>query len=169
MGTDSLLILDALTDEEVLAVLSNALMERVPPSLLEDLDAFVATLVTVPPGLRAMAATHQLDVSLTLDDLGWHFANWHHHGYARATLEGLKELGAAREAALFGESYAVAQRNWTALSRDDFTAWYHGSPLEQALAPLDREVKELARAYGPQGLMSLWVRYARLHPTLLLE
>jgi hypothetical protein len=23
-----------------------------------------------------MAATYELDVSLTLDDLGWHFGNW---------------------------------------------------------------------------------------------
>jgi len=30
-------------------------------------------LTTLPPGLRAMAATHWLDVSLTLDSITWHF------------------------------------------------------------------------------------------------
>jgi hypothetical protein len=169
MGADATRILDAQTDEEVLAVLSKALTERVAPSLLGNLDAFVAALMNLPPGLRAMAATHQLDVSLTLDDLGWHFANWHHHGYALATLEGLKELGAAREAAVFGDAYAVAQRHWTKLAADDFTAWYHGSSIEQELAPLDREMTELVRAHGPAGLMGLWVRYARQHPALLIE
>ena len=39
----------------------------------------------LPPGLRAMAATHHLDVSLTLDDIGWHFLNFGHPSHVEET------------------------------------------------------------------------------------
>ncbi len=38
--------------------------------------SFAATLATLPPGLRAMAVTHWLDISLTLDSITWHFGNF---------------------------------------------------------------------------------------------
>jgi len=38
---------------------------------------FVAEIKELPVGLRSMATTYELDVSLALDDLGWHFGNWH--------------------------------------------------------------------------------------------
>ncbi len=37
---------------------------------------FAANIALLPPGLRAMAATHWLDISLTLDSLTWHFGNF---------------------------------------------------------------------------------------------
>src|SRR5262245_11099935 len=91
MNADGRVIVDAQDDDTVFGLLSSALNERIPSSLLVDLDAFVAQLQKLPPGLRAMAATHQLDVSMSLDDLGWHFANWHDHGLAEETTLGLRE------------------------------------------------------------------------------
>jgi len=38
------------------------------------------------PCASAMAAMYQLDVSMTLDDLGWHFANRHQRGDCEETL-----------------------------------------------------------------------------------
>ena len=37
---------------------------------------FATTIALLPPGLRAMAATHWLDISLTLDSITWHFGNF---------------------------------------------------------------------------------------------
>jgi hypothetical protein len=54
---------------------------------------FLVELRRLPPGLRAMAATYELDVSLTMDDLGWHFGNWHSTELAQGTAHGqLKQL-----------------------------------------------------------------------------
>ena len=168
MSTDSKEIVNEMTETEVLDLLSATLAEKIPPDLYEDLDAFVAALSKVPPALAAMAATHQLDVSLTMDPLGWHFSNWHHHGYARATARGLRELGALHAAELFESAYLIAQRHWKELESDD-PSWYEGSELERELAPIDRELSELVKSYGEFGIMSLWVTYARQHPRLLCE
>src|ERR1035441_3257665 len=47
----------------------------------------------LPLGLRTMAATHHLDISLTLDDIGWHFLNFGHPSHVEETEIGLRELG----------------------------------------------------------------------------
>ena len=41
-----------------------------------DDGSFAASIARLPPGLRAMAATHWLDISLTLDSITWHFGNF---------------------------------------------------------------------------------------------
>jgi len=64
----------AADDEALEALLLAELARRLPERLRAD-DACVAQLCRLPPGLRAVAATHPLDVSVHLDDLGWHFAN----------------------------------------------------------------------------------------------
>jgi hypothetical protein len=56
-------------------------------------SAFAANIVHLPPGLRAMAATHWLDVSLTLDSITWHFGNFSEPQLIAETEAGLRELG----------------------------------------------------------------------------
>jgi hypothetical protein len=161
-------ILDAHTDDEVWELLTAELQARVPAELHDDLDAFVAVLEKLPDGLRAMAATYQLDVSLTLDDLGWHFGNWHHHGYSLETARGLRVLGATREAELFEAGYAVARRYWNEMGSALWMEWYNeDSPMERETAALSDELWKLAK--GGRGLLGHWISYARRNPRLLLE
>src|SRR5262245_54104420 len=166
MSTDAQLIVDAMTDAEVGDAIARELYRRLPGH--DALDVYVDGLQALPIGLRSMAAIHQLDVSLTLDDLGWHFGNWHHHGYAKETAQGLRVLGAHRAAELFQAAYGEAMRYWDRLSQPDWMDWYHGSPLEEAVRPLDREMWELYPS-ASGGLLRLWVSYARAHPGLLRE
>ena len=58
-----------------------------------DDGSYAAAISHLPVGLRAMAATHHLDVSLTLDDIGWHFLNFGERNFVRETEAGLRELG----------------------------------------------------------------------------
>jgi hypothetical protein len=41
----------------------------------------------------SMTATHHLDVSLTLDDIGWHFLNFGEPNFVREREAGLRDLG----------------------------------------------------------------------------
>ncbi len=156
----------ATTDDALYDLLARELMRRLPNGRRAD-DAFVQELNNLRPGLRAMASTYELDVSLALDDLGWHFGNWRHVGLAQVTLEGLRELGADRMAELFDGAFLIVQGYWEELGSENWAEWYHGSPLEQALEPLNRE------AYGvwesqEWGLFSYWLSYTRQHPERLV-
>jgi hypothetical protein len=142
-------------------------------ALHEDLDDFVAAVEQFPPGLRAMAATYQFDVSMTLDDLGWHFANWHHHGYAAETSLGLKELEALEAADIFDQAYSIVEHQWDLMTEllrqsfDAFTTWYHTSELAATLMPLNRRLWDLLdveTAVEPAGVFRYWVAYARKYP-----
>src|SRR5262245_48928071 len=88
----------ACTDDEALfAALSAELRRRVSSDWAwedvdEEFESHVERMRACPVGLRAMAAVHPLDVSMALDDLGWHFANWHYRPHCEETLRGLREL-----------------------------------------------------------------------------
>lgn len=120
-----------------------------------------------------MAATYQLDVSLTLDDLGWHFANWHHRGYCEETTWALRELEAFEQAELFAKAYALAQPWWDKISEliaDDFNtfvAWYSDSELDRSTMPLTRRMWDLQEI--DNGLFGYWTKYARKYPNKVVQ
>src|SRR5277367_431557 len=66
--------------------------------------SFAANLAFLPPGLRAMAATHWLDISLTLDSITWHFGNFGEPHLVVETEAGLQELGLQELALCFHEA-----------------------------------------------------------------
>lgn len=61
-------------------------------------------IAPLPPGLRAMAATHLLDISLTLDSITWHFGNFGEPHLVAETEAGLHELGLHELARCFAEA-----------------------------------------------------------------
>lgn len=65
---------------------------------------FAASIALLPPGLRAMAATHWLDISLTLDSITWHFGNFGESQLVVQTEFGLHELGLHELAMCFVEA-----------------------------------------------------------------
>ena len=68
----------ALTDEKLLEEIFSVLgksVSSVADPYSED-GSYAAAIGSLPTGLRAMAATHHLDISLTMDDIGWHFLNF---------------------------------------------------------------------------------------------
>ncbi len=115
-----------------------------------------------------MAATYDLDVSLTLDCLGWHFGNWHDPEFAEETEAGLKELGANELAEVFKKAFLLAQDYWDELGAEDWIEWYSGSPFDEAMGSLNRKAWDI-HAGKAMGLFSYWAEYARLFPGRLQE
>src|SRR5579859_1211825 len=68
------------------------LSARVAGNLYSPDGQFAERISRLPAGLRAMAATHWLDISLTLDSITWHFGNFGEPGLVAATEAGLREL-----------------------------------------------------------------------------
>jgi hypothetical protein len=150
-----------LGDVELADLLEQELARRLPDGTQET-DAFVQELQRLPKGLRAMAATAELDASLAWDDLGWHFGNWHHAGLARETAAGLRELEAARMAEIFEASLTHAQPYWAELGSDAWMEWYPTSKLKAELEPLNDEAWKIWQA-NADGLVTYWIAYARRH------
>ena len=80
---------DATLQTELFALLTS----RVLGDPYSSEGSFAKNLERLPVGLRAMGATHWLDLSLTLDSITWHFGNFGEPGLAAATEAGLVELG----------------------------------------------------------------------------
>lgn len=161
-------IAEATGHDRLFELIGLELTERLPNAEGDDLDAFLASTRRLPVGLRAMAATYQLDVSMTLDDCGWHFANWHHRAYCDETQWALRELDAFEHADLFAQAYAAALPFWDTIGGlvaedfDDFVAWYPGSGLEAATMPMTEKLWTLQER--DNGLFGCWTRYARKYP-----
>src|SRR5262249_23326432 len=104
-----------------------------------------------------------------LDDLGWHFANWHYRPHCEETLRGLRELEIPEAAEIFAEAYALVQPHWDKISEllkedfQDFADWYRDSDLEKALDPLNERMWAFCKR-TKFGLLSYWVPYARKYP-----
>lgn len=153
-------------DDEVLFKLLCAELERITIPY-DDAEDLARKLHSLPIGLRAMGATYHLDVSMTLDDLGFHFANWPSQNLARLTISGLIELGATKEAEIFQHALERAIPYWEFITASsDFVEWYYQSELEKVLDPLNTQLWELMAFHGNSGigLLSRWPPYARMHP-----
>jgi hypothetical protein len=91
--------------EEIFSTLSSSVNTLANP--YSDDGSYVAAIIPLPCGLRALAATHHLDVSLTLDDISWHFLNFGEPGLVRETEAGLRELGLGDMADWFAEASRI--------------------------------------------------------------
>jgi hypothetical protein len=159
------LIATTTSDDQLFGLIGMVLEERLPNGR-SSTDEFVRELRALPRGLRAMAAIYELDVSLSLDDLGWHFGNWHNKALAEETALGLEELGADEMAHIFRDAYALAEPYWSELGAENWNKWYFGSSLDEALAPLNQRAWEIQKQCGG-SLLEFWVSYARRYPERL--
>lgn len=151
----------ASSEEEILNFLIEVLEARMP--LGPRHPDFLSAAQRLPAGLRAMVTTHHLDVSLTSDDLGWHFGNWHDEALAQETARGLDILGAQELAIIFRQALNHARAHWDRLGAADWSTWYSGSPLEKLLDPLNSRAWEICDQ-SRNGILEYWVAYARENP-----
>ncbi len=149
------------SDDELFELLGQELEGRI--TAVRSSPEFLAQIRALPVGLRAMAATYEFDVSLALDDVGWHFGNWHSRELSEETAAGLDELGAVDLARIFREGYRIAQDYWKELGSEDWMDWYHGSEFEKAVDPLSREAWAILEG-KKSGICDFWVEYARRFP-----
>jgi hypothetical protein len=170
MALTEVQILECAGHDDLLELIFSDLRVRLPPGQPFDMERFLQQSRTIPIGLRAMAATFELDVSITLDGLGWHFSNWAHRGYCDQTLWGLRELEAFEYAEMFAKAYELAQSCWTELRdtpRGEFGKWFYESDFHKATDPLSCRWWDLQKIDG--GIFGHWTRYARRYPHKVTE
>lgn len=157
----------ALSDEDLLdqifAILSKPASAEADP-YSED-GSYAAAIATLPTGLRAMAATHHLDLSLTMDDIGWHFLNFGEPGLVRETEAGLRELGLHDVADYFSEAYAIMQPLRAEIKEaDEYQPSLESRGLMARIDELTDKASKTLPTLNDSAIYAAWVKYARAHP-----
>jgi hypothetical protein len=160
-------------DAELEKELFSLLESRVSRDPYSADGSYAKSLEALPAGLRAMAATHLLDVSLTHDSITWHFGNFGEPGLVAATEAGLTELGLSELAVCFHEAKELMMPLMSnqAEAPDDFDDFLaQNGALEQAEELNDRAWDLNGQKSDEKSLIySAWVRYARMHPENVFE
>lgn len=155
--------------QELFDLLSATLQELFPPEIQEDPDRFLIALGKAPRGLRAMAGMHPLDVSMSMDDLAWHFGNHNDERFLEETAAGLKELGAAEAAEIFAAAWNVMRphlaeirtKDWAS---EDFIDYLEKTGIQSKIDTLNERMWAICKQRGDLGLLSYWLDYARKYP-----
>jgi len=156
-------------DEQLYKLLSAYLEELFPPEQQEDRDRILVALANSPRGMRAMAGTYDLDVSMAVDDLAWHFGNHNDDRFLEETVTSLKELEAPEVAEIFLSAWEIVKpylpeirsRNW---ERKDFSEYLERTGIQSRTEPLSRRMWAIRKECGDLGFMRFWVDYARKYP-----
>jgi hypothetical protein len=129
--------------------------------------SFAANIARLPPGLRAMAATHWLDLSLTVDSITWHFGNFGEPGLVSETEAGLREFGLHELAECFVEAKdlmmpLLAQRTEADGDPDEIL---EQAGLKERADEIDRRAwKSDGLGPGESVIYQAWIRYTRQYP-----
>jgi len=115
-----------------------------------------------------MAATHWLDISLTLDSITRHFGNFGEPGLVAATEAGLIELGLDELATCFREAKELVMPLMSLRTEadDDFYEFLERKGALERAEELDKRDWGLdsPNSRNKSLIYGSWIRYARLHP-----
>jgi hypothetical protein len=117
-----------------------------------------------------MAATYDLDVSMALDDLAWHFTNHYDRRLNEEVRLGLHELKAYKLAALFNHASAIVEPHWSMLPKIARRKglgrhnWLDSTGIQASVDPLNREFWRILNQRQMRSIMHWWIVYARKYP-----
>jgi hypothetical protein len=157
----------ALGDEELLKEIFSMLGKSVNSAAdpYSDDGSYAAAIASLPKGLRAMAATHHLDISLTMDDIGWHFLNFGEPGLVRETEAGLRELGLGDIANYFAEAHAIVSPFKPEIKEaDDYYTCIESRGLMEKINELTDKASATEPILDGSPIYAAWIKYARVHP-----
>jgi len=152
---------DAVLDK-IFALLKKRL--RADPYAMDGL--YACEIRKLPVGLRAMAATHWLDLSLCMDSVDWHFGNFGEDGLVRETEAGLRELGLTELADVFRSTHVIVKPYIAKARKSDMSVdeLAQRDGHEDQLRQLRRKAWDLGKRGAESAIYSAWVQYAKAHP-----
>ena len=159
-----------LSDEELLKRLFEHLESKAPKQ--DDWKDCALAIQRLPAGLRAMAATNCLDISMTLDDMGWHFFNFGEPAWVDETLQGLRELGLVEVAGWFEEARDLMRTFPETSSSDDyyeFSTTGRGARLGEIASLFWERQRNTPSLVQGSLIYDAWVRYTRLYPAKVFD
>jgi len=156
-------------DEALFELLSGELQRLLPDEIREDEGRYHEALAGLPQGLRAMAGMHFFDVSMTMDDLAWHFGNQNDERDLSETLNGLRELELTEISVYFEQAWKIMEPQFEALrgpgvTSENFYDWLAEIGAKEKIDPMNDFIWDYCKKAGDLGLLSSWPAYARKYP-----
>jgi hypothetical protein len=116
-----------------------------------------------------MAATHWLDMRLTMDNITWHFGNFGEVQLVAQTEAGLRELGLHELASCFADAKAIMLplvSEFRENGGNGYDELLERAGVAEQASELDRRVQALEgdRDSGESMIYEAWLRYARQYP-----
>lgn len=166
--------IEAADDEQLFRLISEALEQLFPASVKNDPERFLAALDAAPRVLRAMAGIYDLDVSLALDDLAWHFGNHSDERFLRETAGALQELEAFEAAEIFVSAWEIVKPFLSEIRESesrigDFNDYLERTGIQSRVDPLNERMWAICKKCGRNGLLQYWLSYARKYPQRCLK
>lgn len=155
--------------EALFDLLSAELQRLLPDEVQEDPELFRRTVENLPRGLRAMSGMYSFDVSMSCDDLAWHFGNQNDEWDLKETLDGLRELELYEVADLFEQAWNIMgphleQLRRSEISADRFHDWLVTVGAQEKINPMNEFIWAYCERAGAAGLLESWPVYARKYP-----
>jgi hypothetical protein len=156
-------------DEALLKVLATELQAILPIEAQQDRAEFHRILASLPRGLRAMASTHEFNVSMGQEDLAAHIASQNDERDLAETLSGLRELELTEIADLFEKAWKIMEPHLETLRRQEIPNeklhdWLEEIGAQDQIDPMNDILWDLGAECGPLGLHQYWIAYARKYP-----
>jgi hypothetical protein len=156
-------------NEALIDLLTDELQRLLPEEVQENRDIYHERLASLPRGLHAMAGMHFFDVSMSLDDLAWHFGNQNDERDLCETLNGLRELELNQIADLFERAWKIMEPHFDTLRGDtvnpeNFYDWLESIGAQEQIDPMNDIIWDYCKKAGKLGLLESWAPYARKYP-----
>jgi hypothetical protein len=155
-----------LSDQDIF----NAIAEEAYARLgnLED-DAYYAILPSQPSGIRAYAGIWDLDVSMSMDDVAWHFANHYAERHIESTLWSLQEINAMEVHNIFAQAVSIVRPHLETLRSGAINTnakhkWLKETGIQAACNPLNKWLWEICEENPDYRLLSFAIKHARNSP-----
>lgn len=158
-----------LSDEEIFKAIADEAYRQLPPDLQEDVGRYYAFLSKLPPGIRAYAGIWDLDVSMSMDDIAWHFRNHNDERHIQETLWALKELNALEVHEIFSNAVSIVRPNLEVIRSGNITAhsfhdWLNETGIQAACDPLNKRLWQICEENPDYGILSFAIKHARNFP-----
>jgi hypothetical protein len=158
-----------LSDEEIFKAIANEAHTQLPTTLQENLEGYYAALPKLPPGVRAYAGIWDLDVSMAMDDIAWHFGNHDEERHTEETLWSLRELHATEAHDIFAQAVSIVHPHLEILRSgtigiESFHDWLDETGIQSACDPLNKRLWQICAENPDHGLLYFAIKHARNAP-----
>jgi quinol monooxygenase YgiN len=157
------------SEEALIELLATELQVLLPIEAQKNRDQFHQILASLPRGLRAMAGTHEFDVSMTQEDLAMHIACQHEARDLHETISGLRELELAQIADLLEQAMKIMEPHLDEMRKqqvsvENLQKWLDDVGVQDQIDPMNDIIWDFSAEAGPLGMHRSWVLYARKYP-----